>query len=93
MESRGLTTAAESAVFASSERWAVRFRDQAVTFLQLRRVNRNGVHPGMSDPLGSAMIVNLYATTIVIALCGKSAQVLKTFLQTVPDNLIIYQFT
>jgi len=37
MESRGLTTAAESAAFASSERWAVRFRDQAVTFLQLRR--------------------------------------------------------
>jgi len=41
MESRGLTTAAESAAFASSERWAVRFRDQAVTFLQLRRVNRD----------------------------------------------------
>lgn len=50
MESRGLTTAAESAAFASSERWAVRFRDQAVTFLQLRRVNRNGVHPGDVRP-------------------------------------------
>lgn len=45
MESHGLT-AAESAASASSEGWAVRFRDQAVTFLQLRRVNRNGVQPG-----------------------------------------------
>lgn len=51
-----------------------------------------GVHPGTSDPLGSTMIVNLYATTIVIALCAKMRRY-ETFLQTVPDNLIIYQFT
>lgn len=87
MKSRGLTTAAESAAFASPERWAVRFRDQAVTFLQLRRVNRNRVHPGMSDPLGSTMIVNLYAIAFVIVIGRKTCGKYKTFLQTVPYNL------
>jgi len=68
MESRGLTTAAESTAFASLKRWAVRFRDQAVTFYQqLRRVNRNREHPEifLSDPLSSTMIINLYATFVI----------------------------